>query len=168
MTINFTQTIATDADALFETSPDGTTCCTVCESLNSLARGRRCTVCGSFEADGQPGTRVIARRNDARTLADIEHAYDNEDWCGYGYLARRSQALNSTDPEIPSQPDRVTEADTWLLAEVNRQGWTAEELFNWLNSRTGRFYGDLWFGGTAGTKHPVVEQSRPLVRRVRV
>lgn len=114
----------------------------------------------------ETGTSRITRVDGPRTLADIEHGYDNPEWGGYGYLEGRSRAMHSTDPDVPSQPDRVTAADEWLLAEVNRQGFTAAEFFEWLNSRTGRFYGDLWFGGTAGTDYPVEAKSRELVHRI--
>lgn len=179
-----TQIIQPGEEGLFEqVDADGTLACTVCGSVDNVeaqnhpsmcAGGTEtsvtCRVCGSSEADSDPfqGTRRVARRDDPRTLADIEHGYDNEGWFGYGYLIRRSQALHSDDPEVPAQPERVTEADTWLLTEANRQGWTAQEMFDWLNSKPGRVYGDLWFGGTLSTDHPVEQQSRGLVRRVRV
>lgn len=79
------------------------------------------------------------------TIADITASYDNPHWLGFGYLNERRYALIDGDTG-PAQPDRVAEADARLLAAANEQGWTAEELFDWLNSKPGRWYGEGWFG----------------------
>jgi hypothetical protein len=80
------------------------------------------------------------------TQADIEAGYDRPEWANFGYLGERQSFLTSTDPEAPARPDRVAAADARLLAEANARGWTAEQLFEWANSKPGRWYGDLWFG----------------------
>lgn len=71
------------------------------------------------------------------TAADIEAGLDNPEWLGHGYLLERSHANR------PAQ-DR---GDAFLLREANARGWTAAELFTFTNSRVGRHFGDLVFGG---------------------
>jgi hypothetical protein len=81
------------------------------------------------------------------TTADLEAMYRNDEWEGFGYLGGRRNALSNEDPESPAQPERVAEADAKALAEANRLGMTAEDLFEWANSKAGRWYGDCMFGG---------------------
>lgn len=81
------------------------------------------------------------------TVEDLLAGYNNPEWNGHGYLAERRTALESTDPECPPQPERVAQADAHVVAEANRLGWTRRDLFEWSDSRPGRFYGDAWFGG---------------------
>lgn len=71
------------------------------------------------------------------TVEDIEAGMDNDEWLGFGYLGERSR-------ERRAAQDR---GDAMVLAEANRRGWTPERLFTWLNSRDGRHFGDLAFGG---------------------
>jgi hypothetical protein len=80
------------------------------------------------------------------TTADLEAMYRNDEWEGFGYLGGRRNALSNEDPESPAQPERVAEADAKALAEANRLGMTAEQLFEWANSKMGRWYGDSMFG----------------------
>jgi hypothetical protein len=82
------------------------------------------------------------------TVNDIHAGYSNPEWCGFGYLSTRNHALSSIDPECPAQPERVAQADARVIAEANQRSWTADDLFEWLNSRNGRYFGDLWFGGS--------------------
>lgn len=64
-------------------------------------------------------------------------------WSGFGYLGGRAIALNSTDPEAPAQPELVAEVDAWLLGF----GLDYEALFAWANSKKGRHFADVVFGG---------------------
>lgn len=79
------------------------------------------------------------------TQQDLLDGYDM-DWDGYGYLLQRQKALVGEDPDCPARPDLVARADARIIDEANRRGWSKADLFNWANSRTGRFYGDAWFG----------------------
>lgn len=67
-------------------------------------------------------------------------------WLGLGYLGERHHALDNSDPEAPAQPALVEFADTFVL-DVTID-WTADELFHWANSKDGRWFGDLVFGGS--------------------
>ena len=70
------------------------------------------------------------------TTADLDRMYRNDEWEGFGYLGeRRHQTQEARDA-----------ADTKVLAEANRLGLTADQLFEWANSRPGRWYGDCMFG----------------------
>lgn len=80
------------------------------------------------------------------TTADFDKMMKNEMWLGFGYLGERRNTLTSTDPECPARPDLVAKADAAAVAEANRLGLTDAELFDWANSRTGRYYGDCMFG----------------------
>lgn len=72
------------------------------------------------------------------TTADFDKMYRNDDWEGFGYLGeRRNQQAEGKD---------TSAADEKALAEANRLGLTAEELFDWANSKRGRWYGDSMFG----------------------
>lgn len=74
------------------------------------------------------------------TTANIEYAYQREEWQGFGYLGeRRAQLANGRDEEVRA-------ADEKALAAANAERLTGEQFFEWLNSRTGRWYGDSMFG----------------------
>lgn len=62
---------------------------------------------------------------------------------GFGYLGGRMAALDGTDPEAPAQPERVAEVDAYLLALDLED----EALFAWANSKAGRHFADVVFGG---------------------
>jgi hypothetical protein len=81
---------------------------------------------------------------------DILAGYGNDDWLGFGYLGERRNAQDTTDPECaPVTDDRLAAADAAILSEANRRRWTPSQLFQWLNSRDGRHYGDAAFGTDA-------------------
>ena len=67
-------------------------------------------------------------------------------WGGFGYLFERDRTLTCTDPGARRDPARVAVADARIVAEANARGWTAEELFEWVNSREGRFFADRALG----------------------
>lgn len=71
------------------------------------------------------------------TIADIQAGYGNPAWLGHGYLGSRT---------IESM-DRLAFADALALKLANEQGMTPEQFFSWLNSRTGRHFADVAFGG---------------------
>lgn len=75
----------------------------------------------------------------------------NPEWLGFGYLGERRNALSDSDPESPARPEFVAEVDARLLDFVRREGWTQRELFNWANSKYGRWFGDVVFGSVPGT-----------------
>lgn len=95
-------------------------------------------------------------------VQDLLDGYDNPVWHGHGYLGERRHALDSTDPECPAQPDTVAAADEWIVNRANELGWSREDLFEWADSKYGRWYGDLWFGG--GTGERLVRESGELAR----
>lgn len=71
------------------------------------------------------------------TVADIEAGLTNPEWNGWGYLGERSRTEDT---------DQIVAADEVLLSLVNAEGWTAAEFFAWLDSKLGRWFGDLAFG----------------------
>lgn len=74
-----------------------------------------------------------------RTTATFDQMTTNEDWLGFGYLGER-------DRQGADRPERVAEADAFILART--ADWTDEELFDWANSKLGRWVGDIFFGTT--------------------
>ena len=98
----------------------------------------------------------------ALTTKDIEAGYENAEWLGFGYLGERRNRLTTTDPEMGTKATRVAmvkAADRALLKIVNEKGWTADELFAWLNSKNGRWYGDAFFGcGNSADLTNAIEQ----------
>lgn len=73
----------------------------------------------------------------ALTLEDIEAGLDNDTWLGHGYLGERRHQRRAAQ-------DR---GDAFLLRAANARGWHPDYLFAFMNSRDGRHFGDLVFGG---------------------
>jgi hypothetical protein len=72
------------------------------------------------------------------TLAEIDRGYDNPEWLGFGYLGERRHAAASIRT--------VSTADKAVIRFANEEGWDEDQLFEWLNSKPGRWFGDLAFG----------------------
>lgn len=72
----------------------------------------------------------------------IQRLLTDDRWLGFGYLGERRSALDDSDPECPARPQAVADADAWILARANRDGWTYDELFEWANSKYGRWFGE--------------------------
>jgi hypothetical protein len=70
----------------------------------------------------------------------------DSEWLGYGYLGARRNELDSSDPEHTPRPEFVAEVDRRVLEHARRGGWTQRELFDWANSKLGRWLGDATFG----------------------
>ena len=81
------------------------------------------------------------------TTADLLAGYTRDEWAGHGYLGERQSALDTSDPDCPPRAAQVEAADGWIVAEANRRGWTADQLFYWTNSKHGRWFADAAFGG---------------------
>lgn len=82
------------------------------------------------------------------TAQDIEAGYHNDAWLGFGYLGVRKHYL--ADGEAGGWPDTartVAETDQAILAIANEKRWTPEQLFDWCNSKLGRWYADETLGG---------------------
>jgi hypothetical protein len=79
----------------------------------------------------------------ALTARDIATAYDRTDWLGFGYLRERQTAIDD------GRADRVTLADQAALDVANRRRWSSDRLFDWLNSKNGRWYGERAIYDTA-------------------
>ena len=88
----------------------------------------------------------MSETNGLLTTENLEAMYDDDRWLGFGYLGERRNALDSTDPESPAQPEVVAIADAEAFGVANNLGFTHDQLFEWTNSRTGRYYGDCMFG----------------------
>jgi len=79
--------------------------------------------------------------------ADLDRMTRDPRWNGFGYLGQRHHALTSDDPEAPAQPERVAEADADVVRRANAAGMDYDALLAWADSRPGRHYGDVVFGG---------------------
>jgi hypothetical protein len=77
------------------------------------------------------------------TIDDIEAGYANDGWLGFGYLGERQRYAERDDID----EGREVEADVFVLETANQRGWSRDQLFQWMNSRDGRHFGDLAFGG---------------------
>lgn len=71
---------------------------------------------------------------------------DDRRWGGFGYLGMRRSRLESTDPEAPPEPERVAETDAAILNLATERGWDYERLFEWADSKNGRWFADAMFG----------------------
>ena len=79
----------------------------------------------------------MAVRTSPLTQADIVAGYEREEWGGWGYLGERRHFAGQTV---------VGRADAALLDVANDRGWTADQLFEFVNSRDGRHFGDATLG----------------------
>jgi hypothetical protein len=76
---------------------------------------------------------------------------------GFGYLGQRNR----------EGIDKVFIADEVLLEVANKQGWTEEELFEFCDSRYGRYYADFAFDGHPDAYEIRMGQARwALIRKV--
>ena len=82
------------------------------------------------------------------TTATLDRMELDDRWLGFGYLGERRNALTSTDPGAPADPERVARMDADVLEEANIEGLTYDQLFAWANSKDGR-----WFADCYGTRH---------------
>jgi hypothetical protein len=71
------------------------------------------------------------------TTADLDAMHEHEDWAGHGYLFERTY----------HDPEEVAAADYMILTFANEIGMTDHELFEWANSKAGRWFGDVVFSG---------------------
>jgi hypothetical protein len=70
------------------------------------------------------------------TAANIEAGYEDARWLGHGYLGERAHADEA----------RLLVADRVLLDAAEIYGWDEDAFFYFLNSKAGRWYGDIAFG----------------------
>lgn len=71
------------------------------------------------------------------TTADIDRMTNDDRWLGWGYLGERER---NSGPAQHATDQRVIEF-------ANHRGLTYDELFAWANSKDGRWFGDVMFGG---------------------
>ena len=79
------------------------------------------------------------------TVKDIEAGYANDAWLGFGYLGERRNAIAAVQSG-EWESANVTAADELALRIANEKHWTASRLFTWLNSKDGRWFGDMTLG----------------------
>lgn len=87
----------------------------------------------STTAKANTGTKVL-------TVEDINAAYGDDNWGGYGYLGERKN-------HYFTKMAKANLGDQLLLEDLNERGLSKTELFYFCDSRIGRHYGDLVFGG---------------------
>ena len=101
---------------------------------------------GCLEIENRDGTRVTrvyveAETKKAKTppitYQDLLDALLDERHLGNGYAIRSY----TTDPR------KVVTMDEMVVLMANKEGWTKEELFQFTNSKTGRYVVDCWMGG---------------------
>ncbi len=73
----------------------------------------------------------------AITYQDLLNALLDERHLGNGYSIRSY----TTDPR------KVVAMDEMVVLMANKEGWTLEELFQFTNSKTGRYVVDCWMSG---------------------
>lgn len=80
-------------------------------------------------------------------IQDLAEFTSRDEWLGFGYIGGRESALWEGDAEAPARPWAVAAADTFLVAEANRRGWSLEDLFRFANAKLGRWFADVTLGG---------------------
>lgn len=73
----------------------------------------------------------------ALTYNDLLNALQDERHLGNGYSIRSY----TTDPR------KVVAMDEMVILMANKEGWSLEDLFQFTNSKTGRWVVDAWLGG---------------------
>jgi hypothetical protein len=89
----------------------------------------------------------------ALTANDITRASLDERWLGFGYLGERHNRIRLAEQELTgSAADAelllVAAADQRVVDLANAAGLDYDGLFSWLNSKPGRWFGDVVFGGS--------------------
>lgn len=72
-----------------------------------------------------------------------------DDFLGFGYIGGRRNAIEATETgEWPiSVLEDVAAADALIIATAEKAGWSEARLFDWANSKDGRWFADCAFGG---------------------
>jgi hypothetical protein len=73
----------------------------------------------------------------AITYQDLLNALSDERHLGNGYSIRN----HTIDPR------KVVAMDEMVVLMANKEGWTFNELFEFTNSKTGRYVVDCWMSG---------------------
>lgn len=96
------------------------------------------------------------------TQADIEAGYESDWWLGHGYLGERQNAgfREDTAADRKRGARECRRGDKIALRVANEIGMTRDEFNEWLNSKTGRFYGDRVFGGFNDTDESLLAIAR--------
>jgi hypothetical protein len=79
------------------------------------------------------------------TARSFDRMMSDDRWGGYGFLGGREIALDNSDAECPARPELVATIDR-LVLEATAE-WSADDLFHWANSKDGRHFADVVFGG---------------------
>lgn len=74
----------------------------------------------------------------ATNLRTFDQMTRDDDWKGWGYLGERERNADHANR---------ADADAFVIAYATSHNWTDADLFTWANSRNGRKFGDLAFGG---------------------
>jgi hypothetical protein len=73
----------------------------------------------------------------AKLTADVFDRMTFDDrWSGYGYIGERDRVDDAA----------AAAADQRIIEIVNNKGWDYERLFEWANSKRGRWFADAAFG----------------------
>lgn len=80
------------------------------------------------------------------TTNHIDTGYLMDGWLGFGYLGERRNAIEAVQSGEWEYAN-VTAADALCLEVANAKGWTPARFFDWLNSKDGRWFGDMTLGG---------------------
>ena len=82
-----------------------------------------------------------------RTSAIFDAFAKRDEFLGFGYIGCRQGVLESveTGERRPAAADQVAAADAYLLEVA--AGMTDDQLFEWANSKNGRWFADTALGG---------------------
>lgn len=83
------------------------------------------------------------------TVDNINRAILNEEWAGAGYLAARKEALHH------GRGTEVSVSDQLVLEAANAAGMDDGQLFEWLNSKPGRWFADAMLSPAAADRNRV-------------
>jgi hypothetical protein len=74
------------------------------------------------------------------TTADFDNMHQADEYLGFGYIGGRRNHL------AEGRTSEVAQADAKAIVAANKARLSYRELFEWANSKNGRWYADCMFG----------------------
>lgn len=107
----------------------------------------------------------MQQQTEIQTIEDLREAFKtfvyHDDYLGYGYLGERRDMVDRIQ-ENPADAAKLTErldaADQLILDIMQRNQWSTEDLFTFVNSKSGRYFADSVFFGHNRRLHNILQE----------
>ncbi len=91
---------------------------------------------------------AVTTQTDLLTVADLDALLQDPRWGGYGYLGERNAFFATYGMSAVKQ---IEAADRFVLTRANGHRWDEAQLARWVNSKDGRWCGEVLFGSVSPT-----------------